>query len=164
MLRRTTADRWASSGSYRSAFCSDGHSEHVARLTQASTDREVRTARPHEHVFDMAAKWFNPTKCLPARSALSATLLWRLCHPASDRLRKAAVLLHSLDLQRLDDDRLVFVSQSSSQRVLEIASAVGDAFVRRGDKASGRQPGCSILSVCERGISARTAGFAGRVT
>jgi hypothetical protein len=35
-----------------------------------------------------------------------------------DRLRKAAVLVHSL--QRPDDDRLVFVNQSSSQLVLEI--------------------------------------------
>jgi hypothetical protein len=37
-----------------------------------------------------------------------------------DRLRKVAVLVHRLDLQRLDDDRLVFVNQSSSQLVLEI--------------------------------------------
>jgi hypothetical protein len=49
----------------------------------------------HEHVFDAAARWFSPTKCLPAAATYS-------------------------DLQRLDDDRWVFVNQASSQLVLEI--------------------------------------------
>jgi hypothetical protein len=41
-------------------------------------------------------------------------------HPIA---RKAAVLLDSLDLQRLGVDHWVFVNQPSSQLVLEIASA-----------------------------------------
>jgi hypothetical protein len=79
-----------------------------------------------------------------------------------DRLRKAAVLLHSLDLRRLDDDRLVFVNQSSSQVVLEIASAVGDAFMRRGDKASG--PVRSFLLAREGFLLARQLSLDARVT
>lgn len=49
----------------------------------------------------------------------------------ADRLREAVVLLHILDLQSLDDDRLVVVNQTSGQFVMEVGARIGDALMRR---------------------------------
>jgi hypothetical protein len=86
----------------------------------------------HEHVFDVAARWVQSDEMLTGPLRLIGDFGPEAMPPGiPDRLRRAAVLLHRLDLQRPDDDRLVFVNQSSSQLVLEIASAAGDSFMRR---------------------------------
>lgn len=77
-------------------------------------------ARPLGFVFDLH------TKTAPTRVGY--------------RPSKSAVLLHVLDRQILDNDRLVFVNQPSSQLVLEVTSGVGDTFVCASDEETGLGP------------------------
>jgi hypothetical protein len=53
----------------------------------------------------------------------------------TDRLREAAVLLHVLDLQGLDDDRLVFVNQTPGQLVLTKSDALSSPCLKVGGSA-----------------------------
>jgi hypothetical protein len=54
-----------------------------------------------------------------------------------DRFRKAAVLLHVLDVQRLEADGLVFAHQPARKFVLEVVPCVGDTLVSDGHEAAG---------------------------
>jgi hypothetical protein len=107
-----------------------------APIRGRTTANSVILKSQHEHVFDVAARWFSPTKCLPP--APPYRRLWSGAMPPGipDRLRKAAVFLHSVDLQRLERRSLGFRQPiveptCAGNRLLQLATRSRAATRRR---------------------------------